>query len=158
MLEITPEVRDAIVAHALRCRPNEACGMITAPSFDLTVDEFWPIRNDAQSATRFCLDPGEMLELERTSDERGRSIVGVVHSHLETTAWPSPIDIADSSAYDPVASFRQILVSLRDAEPSMRCFRIVAGVVHEERLVVAGDGPTVQDQAGTAAAVLKLPR
>jgi len=158
VIEITPDVRDAIFAHAIACRPLEACGMVSAVAGSRFVDVFHAIDNAAGSATRFELDPQQMLDLEAGTHASGRDLVGIVHSHVDTSPYPSPTDVEDSGRYDPRGTFRQLIVSLRHAEPAMRCYRIVDGTITEELLVVVDPEPTVHDQAGAVAAVMALPK
>ncbi len=145
MLLLTAEVRDAIFAHAISCLPFEACGLfsMSAPATPGTpVDEFHPIDNAAASSTRFRLEPNEMLRVEADSDRRKRVIAGVMHSHVDTSPYPSPTDVTDSARFDPLAAFVHLIVSLRHAEPAMRCFTIRDGQIAEVRIVVDGFDPT----------------
>jgi [CysO sulfur-carrier protein]-S-L-cysteine hydrolase len=57
--------------------------------------------------------------------------MGVFHSHTHTDAYPSPTDVAQAT--DP--GWHYVLVSLRDIEPVVRSYRIVAGQVEEEPVV-----------------------
>lgn len=158
MLELTPEARDAMVAHAIACLPDEACGMVSVARDASLVDRFHPLANDAASPTAFRLDPQEMLDLERQTDTARRDLTGVMHSHPTTSPYPSPTDLADVARFDPFGSMHHVIVSLRAAEPMVRSFRISDGQVTEELVVVAGDEPIVHDQAGAMAAVTRLPR
>jgi proteasome lid subunit RPN8/RPN11 len=155
---MAPEVRDEMFAHALAGLPDEACGMFSAHNGVELVDVFHPMRNAAASAMKFALDPQQMLDVEAEVDETGRSLVGVMHSHTHTSPYPSPTDVADIGRFDPFGTFSHVIVSLRDAEPVLRSFRIVGGVVTEEPVVVFGGEPVVHDQAGAVAAVSRLPR
>lgn len=163
MIHITPEVRDHIVAYALRQRPLEACGMVSSDGASAAagthlVDAFHPLPNAAASATKFVIDPASMLALERTLESAQRTIVGIVHSHPASSPYPSTTDIADSTAYDPDGTYVQLLVSLRQAEPSLRAYRIVDGTVTELAVTVFEPSPTAHDQAGAVAKVARLPR
>lgn len=158
MFEITPDVGDQIVACALRERPHEACGMVSAGLHTSVVDEFHPLPNAAESATRFVIDPASMLDLEHTLEASRRVIVGVVHSHPATSPYPSPTDIADSTTYDPDGTYVQLLVSLHQPEPSLRAFRVVNGAVTELRLVVVDPAPTAHDGSGAMAKVARMPQ
>lgn len=158
MLSITPEVRDAMFAHALSVAPQEACGMFSAPnSLDL-VDIFHPVTNAAASETIFELDAQEMLDVERTVDDAGRRLVGVMHSHPQTSAYPSSTDVRDISRFDPSGTFCHVIVSLRHAEPVLRCYSIREEVITEVPVVVTTGDDALGDGSGTAiAAVMRLP-
>ena len=60
----------------------------------------------------------------------GSRVVGVMHSHTHTTAYPSPTDVADAAAFDPFGSWNFIIVSLKDADPVLRSYRILEGDDH----------------------------
>jgi len=151
MLRITAKVRDEMFAHALRGQPLEACGMFSSPAAASLVDEFHPMTNDAESATVFRLDGQQLLDLEAATDAAGRELRGVMHSHVTTSAYPSPTDVADISTFDPNASFQHVIVSLRAADPVMRCYRIVDGQVVEEQIMCESDLPSVDDGSPAAA-------
>lgn len=137
MLVLTPAVREEIVAHALRGLPHEACGLFAADKGAARVHTFFPMANAAASSEIYRLDGGEMMEVERRADDDGVQIVGVMHSHTHTTAYPSPTDVADAAAFDPFGGWHFIIVSLKDALPVLRSFRIVDGQVTEEPVLVA---------------------
>lgn len=132
MLRLTPEVREQMVQHCLDGRPEEACGLLAGTvdgqSAEATV--CYPGRNLAASATLYELDPKDHLQADRDAEARGLEILGVFHSHTHTEAYPSPTDVA--RAPDPY--WHYVLVSLRDAEPVVRSFRIVDDQITEEPL------------------------
>ena len=140
MLVMSPTVHAAMVAHAVRGLPHEACGLFTAgagPTSDRTdVVGFHPMTNTARSSQIYTLDGQEMLDVETTADAEGRVVVGVMHSHTHTTAYPSPTDVADASAFDPFGAWHYVIVSLRDAVPALRSYRIIDGEIAEERVVI----------------------
>ena len=55
-------------------------------------------------------------------------IIGVMHSHTHTDAFPSPTDVAQA----PDPSWHYLIGSLRDAAPVVRSFRIVDESITEE--------------------------
>jgi len=153
-----------MVAHAVGGLPNETCGLLGA--LRGIVDMFVAVDNAAASPTRFVLDPAQMLEAETSLHESGREMVAVMHSHVDSSAYPSPTDIADALRYDPDAALLHVIVSLRHPEPAMRCFTIVdgdsqtgqTGQVTELRIDIAAHEPIVDDGEGPIAAVARLPR
>ena len=58
-------------------------------------------------------------------------VVGVYHSHTHTDAYPSPTDVRQA----PDPGWHYVVVSLREAEPMVRSYRIVDGTVSEEAVV-----------------------
>ena len=79
------------------------------------------------------------IEIERTADEAGVALIGVMHSHTHTTNYPSPTDVADAARFDPFGSWRFIIVSLKHADPSLRSYRILDGDITEESVALIDD-------------------
>ncbi len=129
MLSIAATIRDAIVAHARRDHPDEACGVIAGPAGSDTPTRVIPMINAERSPTFYRFDSGEQLRLYRELDERDEEIVVVYHSHTGTEAYPSRTDV--SIASEPDAHY--VLVSTRDpVEHELRSYRIRDGEVTEE--------------------------
>ncbi len=124
---------DAIVAHARRDHPDEACGIIAGPEGSDRPARFVPMLNAARSPTFYEFDSADLLQLYKELDSRDEEPVVVYHSHTATEAYPSRTDI--SYASEPNAHY--VLVSTRDAgSVEFRSYRIVDGVVTEEPVEV----------------------
>lgn len=135
VLTITGELRAAMVAHARREHPEEACGIIAGPEGSDRPERFVPMTNAERSTTFYRFDPAEQLALYREMDARNETPVVVYHSHTATEAYPSRTDIA--YAGEPEAHY--VLVSTRDpATEQVRSYRIVDGQVTEEDITVVG--------------------
>ncbi len=132
MLVIQKSVQAEMVAHALNWLPHEACGLFAADEAGNEVHSFFAMRNMAASGEIYQLDPLEMRAVEEAADGRGVQIVGVMHSHPSSAAYPSPTDVIDASAFDPFGGWHYIIVSLQDAEPVLRSYRIIDGEIGEE--------------------------
>lgn len=128
MLSLTRATWLEIVAHAYDGLPDEACGLLAGPPGSRACTAFYPCRNAAESSRVYTIDPRDHLHADRDAEARGLEILGVMHSHTHTDAYPSPTDVAQ--APDPAWSY--VIVSLRDIEPSLRSFRIVDGTITEE--------------------------
>ena len=124
-----------MVAHALAGVPYEACGLFAGSVDDQaegpSVDRFFPMRNAAESRKIYRLDGHEHLDVENTVDEAGAVLVGVMHSHTHTQAYPSPTDVADAARFDPLGTWVFVIVSLEHPEPGLRAFRILDGAITE---------------------------
>ena len=132
MLELSQDLYDAIVAHARRDHPDEACGVIAGPAGADKAERFIPMLNAARSPTFFEFDSSDLFKLYREIDERDEEIVVIYHSHTATEAYPSRTDIQYGSM-SPDSHW--VLVSTRDPETvEFRSFRIVDGDVTEEEL------------------------
>ena len=134
MLTIDQATYDAIVAHARRDHPDEACGVVVGPAGSDRPERFVPMTNAERSPTLFTFDSTELLTLYRELDDRDEEIVVIYHSHTATEAYPSRTDIAYAELNpDP----HWVLVSTRDPDTvEFRSFRIVGGEVTEERVRV----------------------
>ena len=129
MLRIDRSIIDAIIAHARRDHPDEACGVVAGPAGSDTPTRLIPMENAARSMTYFEFDSIEQLRVWREMDDRGEEPVVIYHSHTATEAYPSRTDIA--YAGEPGAHY--LIVSTRDPDVAeIRSFRIVDGVVTEE--------------------------
>jgi proteasome lid subunit RPN8/RPN11 len=133
VLELPQEAVDDIVALAVERYPYEACGLVAGPPGGDLVTRFYRCRNAAESARVYTIDPHDHLRAERDAEDHGWEILGVVHSHTHTEAYPSPTDMAQA----PDPTWHYAIVSLRDeANPSLRSYRIADGEVTEEPVTI----------------------
>lgn len=133
MLTIQRELRDAIVAHARRDHPDEACGVIAGAAGSDRPTRHIPMLNAERSPTFYRFDSVEQLKVWREMDDLDEEPVVIYHSHTATEAYPSRTDIAYAS--EPNAHY--VLVSTRaEDETEFRSFTIVDGVVTEEPVTV----------------------
>jgi [CysO sulfur-carrier protein]-S-L-cysteine hydrolase len=135
MLELSVSAYRGIISHVYAGMPLEACGLIAGPAADMA-DVFYPTDNDAKSTRVYTVPPKQYLRAERDAEDAGLEIIGVVHSHTHTDAYPSPTDVA--AAPDP--AWHYVIVSLRDEVPSLRCYRIIDGNITEEPVILYGKG------------------
>jgi [CysO sulfur-carrier protein]-S-L-cysteine hydrolase len=137
VLTIDRETVDAIVAHARRDHPDEACGVIAGPIGSDRPERHIPMDNAERSMTFYRFDATEQLRVWREMDDRDEEPVVIYHSHTATEAYPSRTDV--SFAGEPGAHY--LLVSTRDPEVTeVRSFRIVDSVVTEERVRIVDNG------------------
>lgn len=134
MLNIGRDIVDAIVAHARRDHPDEACGIVAGPIGSDRPVRLVPMTNAERSPTFYRFDSLEQLRVWREMDDRDEEPVVIYHSHTATEAYPSRTDL--DLAAEPDAHY--LLVSTRDDDVEVRSFRIVDGVVTEEEVVVDG--------------------
>ncbi|MBB5788715.1 proteasome lid subunit RPN8/RPN11 [Jiangella mangrovi] len=133
MLSIRRDLVDAIVEHARRDHPDEACGVIAGPEGSDRPERLIPMLNAARSPTFYEFDSMDLLRLYRELDDNDEVPVVIYHSHTATEAYPSRTDIA--YANEPGAHY--VLVSTREPDTyEFRSFRIVDGVVTEEEVQV----------------------
>lgn len=133
MLTIRRDLVDAIIAHARRDHPDEACGVIAGPAGSDRPERFIPMINAARSPTFYEFDSMDLLRLYKEMDERDEEPVVIYHSHTDTEAYPSRTDVAYAS--EPNAHY--VLVSdAIEGETQFRSFRIVDGEVTEEEVTI----------------------
>jgi [CysO sulfur-carrier protein]-S-L-cysteine hydrolase len=129
VLTIEQSILDAIVAHARRDHPDEACGVVAGPVGSGTPARHVPMENAERSPTFYRFDSMEQLRVWREMDDRDEEPVVIYHSHTATEAYPSRTDI--DLAAEPGAHY--LLVSTREPDTEeIRSFRIVDGAVTEE--------------------------
>lgn len=136
MLELSREAYDGMLAHAVAGLPQEACGLFAAASENGDVVTFYPMVNAAASESLYEFDGAEHLAVERQAEEAGLMVIGVMHSHTRSTAYPSPTDVAQASRFDPLGVWHYVIVSLKHPEPALRSYRIVAEHITEEEVRV----------------------
>ena len=133
MLVIRRDLIDAMVAHARRDHPVEACGVIAGPDGSDRPERFIPMINAARSETFYEFESGDLLRLYREMARNDEVPVVIYHSHTATEAYPSRTDV--SYAQEPYAHY--VLISTRDPQKhELRSFRIVDGEVTEEPVEV----------------------
>jgi proteasome lid subunit RPN8/RPN11 len=131
VLTIDSAIVDAIVAHARRDHPDEACGVVAGPVGSDLPTRHIAMDNAARSMTFYEFDSMEYLRVWREMDDNDEEAVVIYHSHTSTEAYPSRTD-ADIAGW-PDAHY--LLVSTREPDSEeIRSFRIVDGVVTEEKV------------------------
>lgn len=152
MLTLPRDIHDAIVAHARRDHPDEACGVVAGPIDSDRPVRHIPMLNAAMSPTFYEFDSGDLLRLYREMDDNDEDPVIIYHSHTSTEAFPSRTDV--NLASEPGAHY--VLVSTRDGAHEggpidFRSFRIVDGEITEEEVRVIErcdeETPTTESKA-----------
>jgi [CysO sulfur-carrier protein]-S-L-cysteine hydrolase len=97
-LHLPDQARQAILAHAAWCAPDECCGLIAVDRSGM-IRFTYPLTNSAPSPTSYTVDPDEHFHAMTHAEANGWEIGGVFHSHPRGAASPSDTDI--STALDP---------------------------------------------------------
>jgi [CysO sulfur-carrier protein]-S-L-cysteine hydrolase len=141
VLTLDQATYDAIVAHAKRDHPDEACGIVAGPEGSDRPERLVEMINAAGSPTFYEFDSGELLALYKQMWAADEEPVVIYHSHTATEAYPSRTDIGLAS--EPGAHY--VLVSTRDIDflggnndgpVEFRSYRIVDGKVTEEEVTI----------------------
>ena len=130
MIQIPRSAYDAMIAHALKDTPIEACGYLAGINGEVAYDI--PMKNTDASNEHFSFDPQEQFDAFKKTQKEGLRLIAVYHSHPETPARPSEEDIR--LAFDPNVSY--IIVSLASETPDVKSFIIKNKTVEKEEIVI----------------------
>ncbi len=136
MLRLAASAYTAMIAHAYDGLPDEACGLLGGDGD--RIDVFVPTTNEDASSRTFTIGKEGWDEADRVLGPKGIEVVGVMHSHTHTDAYPSPTDV-DKAGNPLLAHWHWIIVSLRDDAPMLRSYRILDGEIAEEPVAVIRD-------------------
>lgn len=146
-LWLEPAAQEEILAHCLSAHPKEACGLLAGNARrspgepERRAAYVYPMRNVEDSPIGYAMDPKEQLTVEKTMRQRQQRLLGIYHSHTQTEAYPSPVDV--SLAISPDLSY--VLVSLKTlTQPDLRSYRIDGAKVLEEPVHLQGFGHIVR--------------
>jgi proteasome lid subunit RPN8/RPN11 len=143
-VEISRELLDEVVAHAIADAPNECCGVIGARSGDvLQAVVVHPATNTAASPLRFEIDALEVLSVNNKLEDDGLQVGAIYHSHTRTAPYPSQTDI-NFAAHWPGVEW--LIVGLGGEQPEVRSYLIDGGRVTE--VALTGPGLDVAAVAG----------
>lgn len=139
-IEISKSDYDKIYEHALKERPDEACGLIAGEdNADGTrvIKKVYLLTNIDHTNEHFSIDPQEHLSAIKNMRAEGLKPLGNWHSHPESPSRPSEED--KRLANDSKASY--LILSLEDENnPVLNAFHIEAedGVknVRKEELII----------------------
>lgn len=135
---MSAQVHAEMVAHAHAGLPLEACGLFAGDVTDdgrvATVQRFYPTENEAASSKVYTVPGKAFLRADRDAEDEGWQLLGVMHSHTHTEAYPSPTDVRQA----PDEAWHYVIVSMRDDVASLRSFRIVDGEITEEPVELGG--------------------
>jgi [CysO sulfur-carrier protein]-S-L-cysteine hydrolase len=99
-LIIRPSQWHEMLQHVEHNAPLEACGLLAGKNG--SVEKVLPVRNQAQSAVRFVMDPYEQLRAFEWIDSHSLDLIGIFHSHPAGPETASATDIREA-AYEVVS-------------------------------------------------------
>jgi len=94
-LTLTKEQLNKMISHVTEQFPLEACGLLAGK--DSRVDSVLVVTNQAQSPTRYVMDPIEQLNALEWIDSQKLDLLGIFHSHPTGPEIVSPTDIAEAA-------------------------------------------------------------
>jgi len=118
---ISRQMVDEIVDHLRTALPHEGCGLVGAVFTDdaLHARRFFPGENIDHSATRFTMEPSQVIGAFKSMREEGLELGAIVHSHPVSPAEPSPTDLRETYYPDALS----VIVSFREEQPELRAWR-----------------------------------
>jgi len=120
-----------MIRHALAEYPNEACGLLAGK--EGRVEKVYSLTNVEHSPSAYRLDPEEQGRAFMEIKENGWELLALYHSHTHLPAYPSARDVEMAFYSDSI----YVIISLTEVDqPNLRAFRIVDGVVNEEKLLI----------------------
>lgn len=117
--------------------PLEGCGLLIGESGSDVVERFVPIRNEAESSRIYRLDGQQYAKAALRADAEGLDIIGVMHSHTHTAAYPSPTDVAEASKPLIPPTWHWVIVTLGWGYPELHSYRILDNGIAEEQVGLA---------------------
>jgi proteasome lid subunit RPN8/RPN11 len=120
---------DKMIDHGRREAANECCGILAGTNDHII--KIYQTTNAAHSPSRYRTDPQEMLAIYEEIRENKWQILGIYHSHTQTSAYPSTTDIKCAVLSGPI----YFILSMKNPDqPVIRGFRILEGMVTETEL------------------------
>jgi len=140
-VKIQLHVLAGITGHARDAAPLECCGLLAGK--DELIDAHIRTHNVRASEVEYQVDPVEQIAAIKSLRARGRVILGAYHSHPRTPAVPSATDLAE--AHD--AELLYVIVSLCDARPDVRAYRLRGGTFVEISVVAVPQEPITNHES-----------
>ena len=130
MLSIPQPIIEAIISHARKDFPLEACGILGGTGG--VVSEQYAMANTDQSNEHYMMAPKEQFAVIKDLRNKGKQMLAIYHSHPETPARPSAEDIR--LALTPDVSY--LIVSLAGEAADVKSYRIEGGIVAPEPITM----------------------
>jgi [CysO sulfur-carrier protein]-S-L-cysteine hydrolase len=118
-LSLRAELVAAMMAHACRDHPTEACGILAG---DLAPQRHIPMRNAARSSSFFRFDLREQLDVWNEVFAVGMRPLAIYHSHTRSPAVLSRSDIEFGTLR---GAYSIVISTLNPGNPDIRAYRIV---------------------------------
>lgn len=108
-INLPQTLKQQMLEHARQHPQQESCGLIGG--FAGLAKSYYPIKNIADDlAHRFLMEPEQQIDAMRKMRDRGETLSGIFHSHPDTAAEPSAIDL-ELASYPDVIYFIASLAS-----------------------------------------------
>jgi len=106
MIELTDWLRDELIDFAEEAAPQECCGLISRPPYNVLGHpprlSLWKAQNvSLRPETSFVIAPTEQSSIIHNIWERQEEVAGIYHSHPRSGAEPSELDKAIAKSHPP---------------------------------------------------------
>jgi [CysO sulfur-carrier protein]-S-L-cysteine hydrolase len=134
-MNISSDLLDEVIGHALEDPANEVCGVVAVESGGSQSGEgaravrVHRATNVHASPLKFEIAPQELLELWNGIEADGLELGAIYHSHVRSDPYPSQTDVNFAANWPGV---EWIIVGLADGEqPTVRSYLIDGGDIEE---------------------------
>jgi [CysO sulfur-carrier protein]-S-L-cysteine hydrolase len=129
-VNISQELLQEIVAHALEDPGNEVCGVVAvSEDADPVARRVLRAVNVHASPMKFEIDPQELLRLYSAIEDEDNALGAIYHSHVRSPPYPSQTDVNFAANWPGV---EWIIVGLSPgADPEVRSYLIEDGRINE---------------------------
>ena len=120
---------DKMIDHGRREAPNECCGILAGTNDHII--KIYQTTNAVHSPSHYRTDPQETLAIYEEIRKNKWQILGIYHSHTQSSVYPSTTDIKCAVLSGPI----YFILSMKNPDqPVIRGFRILEGIVTETEL------------------------
>ena len=91
---ISKNQKDILIKHAKRNVPNESCAILFGKmeNDNITVKDVFLTKNIEESSVNFTISNDELIKSYAEAEKRKLDVVGIFHSHPNSSAHPSLTD------------------------------------------------------------------
>lgn len=85
---------DTLATHARNNIPNESCAVLFGKieNGHFTVKDIFLTKNTQESPVNFTISNKELIQVYEEAEKRNLDVVGIFHSHPDSSAYPSLTD------------------------------------------------------------------
>ena len=95
VFSIKTKVLNQVTQDSISHYPREICGLFVCTNKSQIIDQFISIKNISKMENQFTFDPEDFVKAIYKVENDNARIIGVVHSHPNTDAYPSVNDITN---------------------------------------------------------------
>jgi len=116
-LQLPRAIYEAMLQEARGAPREEVCGLLGGRGD--TAGRYYPVRNiAADPRCEFLMEPGAQIDAMRAMRERGESLLAIFHSHPDSPAAPSALDLARAAYPDTI----YLIAATAGKEPAMNAY------------------------------------